>query len=199
MPNLPDYSLPVLNGLMMALLPHGIIWPREAGATLPTIVNAMLPTVARINARAATLLQEAPYGSLTELLPEWEAALGLPDPCAGIGPSITQRRRAVAAKLAARGGQSVPYFITIAAQLGIAVTIQEFSPFRAGMRVGQRVYAENWAHAWHVTTPNTTIELFHAGISRAGDRLATTGSRELACTFARIGPAQAALQMAYAR
>jgi uncharacterized protein YmfQ (DUF2313 family) len=75
-----------------------------------------------------------PCGAV-DLLPEWEATVGLPDVCtqAYWPGSIEQQQQLVCAKLAARGGQSRAYFIALAASYGFTITITEHPPWRLGL------------------------------------------------------------------
>ena len=135
----------------MGLLPFGPVWPRETDAILPQVAAALTPTYETMTLRAAALLTEAPMYTLTELLPEWEATLGLPDPCAGPEPTIELRRQGVAAAIAARGGQSIPYFPAIALLLGSVITVEEFTPFQADVSGADDPDCEPaWAHVWWV-------------------------------------------------
>jgi uncharacterized protein YmfQ (DUF2313 family) len=123
---------------LQALLPRGRAWSRDPSATLTAVLDGWARGYARHDARAANLLEDAFPPDTVELLPEWEATLGLPDPCLGGaigGPAATlqQREAQVVARLLALGGQAVPYLTALAAQLGFPVAIVEFAPFRAGI------------------------------------------------------------------
>lgn len=133
----------------MAHLPEGIVWPRELDAVLRQVTGAAGPTYERMTVRAVGLLADAPVGTLDERLPDWEATLGLPDPCAGPAPTLDARRQSVAAAIAARGGQSVPYFVHLAALLGVAITVEEFMPAQAEVSCADDPCCEpGWAHVW---------------------------------------------------
>ena len=155
------YSAADFGQAMLNLLPHGPVWPREAGAVLPQVVDALSPTWERLTGRAVALLGDSPVGALAERLPEWEATLGLPDPCAGIGPTDAVRNAAVRAQIAARGGQSVPYFTNLAMLLGMDITVQEFSPCQAEVASADDPCNEpDWAFVWWATraAPNASAE-----------------------------------------
>ena len=183
---------------LLALLPSGRVWPREPGAVIPQAAAGMAPSFARLDARAAALLQDAPAGDLVELLPEWEATLGLPDPCAGEQPTIELRQRSVRAQIAARGGQSIPYFVALALALGFAVTVDEFAPARADvLAADDPVYGPDWADTWRITLPALSLEEFAADESYADDPLASWGSKTAECTLGRYAPGHTILQFAY--
>lgn len=66
--------------------------------------------------------------ALTYTLPDWEAELGLPDPC-GAPTSITGRVFAVRARFGALGGASPAYFVCLAESAGYTVTVEEPTQF----------------------------------------------------------------------
>ncbi|EFH09379.1 YmfQ family protein [Pseudoroseomonas cervicalis] len=185
---------------LLALLPRGVIWRRDAGSDQGRVASGLATGVARLHARALAVLADAFPATALELLPDWEETLGLPDQCStgdGAG-SLQQRRAQVVARLTAQGGQSVPYFIGVAAALGYQITIEEFAPARAGsLRAGQPLCGEAWANAWRVRAPQTTVVRFRAGQSQAGDALATWGNASLECTLRQLVPAHTVVLFSY--
>jgi uncharacterized protein YmfQ (DUF2313 family) len=149
-----------------------------------------MPTWARLGARLNDLITQIFPCTTTELLPEWEASLGLPDPCTGPLPTTPQRTAAVCAKFAGRGGQSIPYFEQLAAALGFTISIETYYPFTVGRsRVGDHLFDEKWAFAWQVDAGETQILYFTVGTSTVGDPLATWGNELLECEIERLKPA----------
>jgi uncharacterized protein YmfQ (DUF2313 family) len=173
------------------LLPRGRVWHRGWGTVEAEHLLTLMPTWARLDARAAALLVDAFPCTTNDLLPEWEASLGLPDPCTGPLATIQERVAAVCAKFSARGGQSIAYFIAIAEGLGYAgVTIDEF-PANSPSDPGN-------VYQWRVNIPTSTqVVWFRAGVSAAGDRLATWGSVLLECTLQMLKPAHTTIVFAY--
>jgi uncharacterized protein YmfQ (DUF2313 family) len=186
-----------LLGAAQALLPTGAVWPRHPGTTQETVLRGLAAGAARLRARARALLVDGFPATALELLPEWEASLGLPDPCAGEAPTLQGRRRQVVARLTSRGGQSIPYFLGRAAALGYAVTIEEFTPFRLGRRLGTRLGGEDWAHAWAVRAPLTTVTPFRLGASFLGERFRSWGNAVLECELRAVGPRHSVLLFIY--
>lgn len=173
------------------LLPRGRVWHRGWGTIQAEHLLTLMPTWSRLGARANDLLADAFPCTTNDLLPEWEATLGLPDPCTGPLDTIQERVAAVCTKFSARGGQSVAYFIAIAESLGYEnVTIDEFpatSPTVDGP-----------VHEWRVNIyTNTTTIWFRAGVSVAGDPLARWGSNILECTLEMLKPAHTTILFAY--
>lgn len=185
--------------LLQQLLPQGIAWPRDSDSTLAQFLSAVAVEFSRIDARAASLVDAVMPSAASELLEDWERVAGLPDPClVGQTQTLQLRGDALVAKLAGTGGQSIAYFIAIAADLGFTVTIDEFRPFRAGIAVaGDSLTNGDWAHTWRVNGPEATVRHFAAGLSTAGQSLAEWGNELLECRLGALKPAHTVLLFAY--
>ena len=195
----PFYKAADFLSAMQALLPRGRVWPRSATAVQTQVLSGLAPCYERQTARANYLLVDAFPSTTYELLPEWEATLGLPDPCAGPAPSIPLRRAQVIARLTALGGASIPYLVSFAASLGYTVTITQYTQARAGMlRAGQPCNGYDWNFAWKITAPLNTIVRAKAGAMAAGDPLASWGNKVLECEFRAVMPAHTIPIFAYA-
>ena len=194
----PIYSASDYARAMSNLLPRGYAWPREPDTALMALMRALAPTYERNNAAAAALIVDIFPATTSTLLPEWEATLGLPDACTPPNPSTEQRVRAVVVKFIGGGGQSAAYFISVAAALGIEVTVTNFGVARADYSVaGDPDNSEAWAHTWAINAPLTTVQYALAGLASAGDPLATWGNAELECRLNAIKPAQGILLFFY--
>jgi uncharacterized protein YmfQ (DUF2313 family) len=182
-----------------ALMPRGRVWPSDSDAAQTQVLAGLTQIYARSTARANQLLVDAFPGTTYELLPEWEATLGLPDPCAGTSPTVQQRRNQVIARISNSGGQSIEYFVNFAAQLGYAVTITQYSQARAGiLRAGQPVNGYDWNFTWKITAPLNTIVRAVAGAMATGDPLAAWGNSVLECELRAVMPAHTIPIFAYA-
>ena len=188
---IPDWTPADFAAGMQALLPRGRAWPRDPNAVQSQVIAALSPTAQRLaEAGAEGLAALFPVG-LDAMLPEWEASLGLPDPCAGESPTLQQRQAQVLARLTDSGGASVDYFIAYAATLGFDITITQFAPAIAGrLRAGQPALGAAWA--------STTITYFRAGASTAGEALTEFGNAVLQCEIERLAPAHTTVIFAYA-
>jgi uncharacterized protein YmfQ (DUF2313 family) len=187
-PNWSDAD--ILSGFLQHF-PVGRAWPRDPSTVFVQTISALTPTFQRLVARGSNLLIDAFPATTDELLPEWQATLGLPDPCAGLAPTLQLEQAQVLARFEAGGGQSIAYFIGFAATLGYTITIDQFAPFRAGHgRAGTPDYGVAWAFAWQVNAPAIDIEYFTAGNSTAGQALETViSSTVLECELQRLAPA----------
>ncbi len=149
-------------------------------------------------ASADVLLREMFPDAAVALLADWERVAGLPDPCTGALGTLQQRQSAVVERLRDKGGCSIPFFIAVAAALGYAVTIDEFTPFRCGASAaGDPVCDDEWAFVWQVNAAETAVTYFAAGASAAGEPLAAWGDAVLECVFGRRKPAHTYIIFAY--
>jgi len=124
-----DYAYAFMN-----LLPQGQAWPKEPGSTLERSVNGLSQYWGTVDARAADLLErESDPRTTIELLPDWERAWGLPDPCMKTPQTISERQRALVQRITLLGAQSRAWFIDVATWSGQHITIDEFSPWICGI------------------------------------------------------------------
>jgi len=205
---------------LLAMLPVGEIWPRDATSTLVRTVTALALLPARWAERVATfLLVEAFPPSSNLLLSDWERVLGLPEPCLPVtGLTIAERHQAVLEKLQRRPGrQDRWYFIELAARLGYVITITEFIPAQGGMTPGGAVwhYEADGAlivrgagggspyirFVWrvHVMGPRLTWFACGAGGGRAGQdpHLKIRRATDLECLLQKFKPAHTKLVFSY--
>lgn len=185
MHNAGDYA-----AMLAGLLPRGIIW--RGGPRLNALLGACAEELARLEGAAHRLIREVTPQTAVEALEDWEAELGLPDPCLGAAGTIQQRREAVLRKLQRGGGQNEAYYLDLARALGYpGARVDGVREFRAGVsRAGHRVWAEAWHHVFFVTVPlHGDVREFRAGSSRAGDRLRLWGDEALECVMRREKPA----------
>lgn len=176
---------------LRSLFPTGRAWSREPDALQGQLVAGLAPTLVRLDARAQTLLVDAFPATTVELLPEWEASLGLPDQCEGPDHVVEQRRQQVVNRLVNTGGQSKAYFLDVLARLGFAdCEITEYTPFKADVSVADwPVYDESWTHAWRVNVPGLRIFEFKADISTADEPLLTISDQVIFCVIEALKPA----------
>lgn len=119
---------------LISLLPQGQAWPRDPGSTLIRAVTGLALYWGFVDGRAGDLLEtESDPRTTFELLPDWERAWGLPDPCYAEPLTLHDRRVALLVRMTLLGGQSRQFFIDVAAALGYTITISEYSPFMAGI------------------------------------------------------------------
>ena len=146
----PLYTVANYVAAMQALLPRGRVWPRDPDAVQTAVITGLAGSSAASNLAANNLLVGAFPGTALALLNEWELSLGLPG-IYGVTPSTTLgRQQAIVAALTDTGGQSIPYFIALAAGLGFTITITQFRPYNVNMSVISPLNSDEWAHVWQV-------------------------------------------------
>lgn len=156
----PRYHAIDYAAAAQALMPRGRAWPQEPDTVQSRLRSAIGLTFERSDGHAGMLLAGALPGALTPLLPEWEATLGLPDPCAGASPTIAQRLDQVRGRFVGAGGQSRQHFIDFAAALGFVISITNYAPCRAGISTaGCLVSGDEVSFVWGVTIDEVTGNL----------------------------------------
>lgn len=194
----PLFSTSDYLAALQALMPRGRVWPKDQNSVQTKALTAFSQEFQRTNLSANNLLVDSFPVTTTDLLVEWEESLGLPDPCAGLSPTIQLRRNQVVAKLTATGGQSAAYMIKFAANLGYTITITQYAPFRMGQgRCGMPLGGPDWAFAWRVNAPTASPIFFRTGQSAMGEPLESWGNTVLQCQMQEIAPAHTILNFSY--
>jgi uncharacterized protein YmfQ (DUF2313 family) len=182
------------------LLPRGWAWSREPGSVQMRMITGLAAEFARVQNRDCDLLAESYPGTALETLTDWERICGLPDPCTGVLGTIQQRRAAILAKLAMRGGQNKQYYIDIAYAVGFQITITEYKPFRVGVsHSGDMLNGEDWLYYWRVTSfeESTKIYSFRVGQSVTHEALRYWSNTLLECVILSVAPAHTIVHFAY--
>jgi uncharacterized protein YmfQ (DUF2313 family) len=183
---------------LQRLLPRGRAWTRDTASTLAAVLNGAGDATYAVHANFVDLLETESFpATAVQLLTDFETDYGLPDPCTPLNPTIQQRQAALLFKIAAVGGQSIDYFVGVAAALGFAITITEFEPFSADMACDLPDYDVGWKFVWQVNAPSITTFYFSADESAADDYLETIDGTELVCRFGQIKPAHTLLIYAF--
>lgn len=188
----------------LELLPTGQAWPRHPESTLVRSCFGLSDYWGTVDGRAADLLEiESDPRHTVELLPDWERAWGLPDPCFPDATTIAERQQMLVLYMTWLGGQSRKYFIDLAAYLGYTVTIEEYAPFMAGVsECGDTRPTPTSFFRWYIGPPEMrfawTVHVgavgltwFRAAIGEAGvdPHLQIDGATDLECLFNRWKPA----------
>jgi uncharacterized protein YmfQ (DUF2313 family) len=191
-------------GALRDLLPDGQAWPRNPQSYLQKWCSGNGLIWGDVDASAAQLLTgDSDPRSTIAMLPDWERNFGLPDPCLALPPqTIGARQAALVDKMTILGGQSRKFFISVAASLGYAVTITEYSPFQCGIsRCGDTRNAAG-AYRWQIGPPTIryywTVNVaavplvwFRCGESQCGvdPSLTIGGPTGLQCRLGQWAPA----------
>lgn len=184
---------------IQSLLPPGPAWPRDADAYVTRLLLGLAEEFARVDARASGLLDEADPRTTVQLLLDWERIAGLPDGCvvdSGVDLSTGQRQAALVGRVTMVGDQSSAYFQQLAASVGYAVTVSEFSPFDVNDLVSEPIYSVAWAHVWQVRgTLNQPVDF--TVLSTVADALSAWSNVVLECVLNRFKPAHSVLLFSY--
>ena len=184
---------------LAGLLPTGLAWPRDPQSTLQRVLASLAVELERIDMRAAQLLAETDPATTSELLPDWERVVGLPDPCVTTEQTVAERRQALEGRLTSVGGQSRRFFIELAARLGYSITIDEFASSGAATAAGIPFTGDGWAHTWRVNVPTTVaVTPFRVGAGSVGEPLRVWSNEVIECQFNRYKPAHTVVLFAYA-
>jgi uncharacterized protein YmfQ (DUF2313 family) len=82
-------------------LPQGRAWGSKniPDANLHKIIKSMAASFNRVQQQIELLSNELNIPLTNDLLPDWEASVGLPDDCQGIGQALAERRENVISRL----------------------------------------------------------------------------------------------------
>lgn len=179
-----------------ALLPPGQALPADADSRWQQLLDALAGELARADARAEALREEADARTTYELLDDWERVAGLPDPCVPGEQTLEQRRAALVRVLTGTGGQSRAYFIELAAALGYEIIIEEHHPHTVADDVAHPIKGDAWRWAWTVRAPESTVTYLTV-VGTVDEPLATWGNERLECVIERFKPAHTDVLFAY--
>lgn len=158
------------------------------------LLGSICEEIARVRGRGCDLRTEMVPQLTTDLLPEWETELGLPEPCNLNAPvDFEERKKEVVRKYKSTGGSTATYFKELAALMGLDVTIEESTEsrqFLSGLgRSGDRIWGIIWLFTWFVTVNNYEIGVFRSGQNVSGTPLRWWSAAEIECFFNQLKPA----------
>jgi len=190
MPKAPRPSFDEWMSATLDLLPPGRAWSREPGSNLGKLVGVLATERKARHERAVNLLEiEGFPTTATELLPEWERAAGLPDPCKPLPGTLADRWAALADVFFADHPPTPDNMVLWAAQAGWNVTVREQRDFVAGVSVAGDTVGES-DFVWVVTILDQVVSFFRAGQGASGDPLYTfPDAATLECVLRRAAPA----------
>lgn len=185
---------------LLALLPSGPAWPRSPDSWLGRLLAAWADEFARVENRVEQLLTEYDPRSAYELIGEWEAALGLPDPCTAAATTLSARQANVWRKLAFAAGQKPAFYIALAASIGVEIEIHEFDPdvddFAPSLAA--EVAAGRWRHIWRVHVLNAgDIRFFRMNDPFGGRFVEGDAALDVECIISAAAPAHTRVIFSY--
>jgi uncharacterized protein YmfQ (DUF2313 family) len=163
---------------LLDLLPRGRAW---IGTNLRALLAGMADNFLRLQQRSCDLSETESFpGTAIEMLPDWEQALGLPDPCVTDALTVAQRQAACIARLAGSFNPTAANMIAYAAAIGFTITIDYPA-----------------ANVWRIHAPTESIVYFLADFGVADEPLETWGNTLLECVMNAVNPAHIQLEFAY--
>ncbi|KIQ32231.1 MULTISPECIES: YmfQ family protein [Pseudomonas syringae group] len=177
---------------LQALLPPGPAWDPERVPEVQQLIAGLSHEFARIDGRAFDLLNEMDPATVSELVPDWERVMNLPDPCLGLKPLFEDRRLSVRQRLVAVGGQNAAFYVGIAVSQGYPdASVTEFRTPRMGRsRFGQAHFGTwNAQFMWTLNTGGRQRLGRRFGASYWGERFGVNPGTAIECLIRRAAPA----------
>lgn len=184
---------------LQALLPPGRALTLEPGAVLTRVLEAMAARLLAAELAMVDLLKQMDPRAATDLLPDWERLLGLPDECAPAGQQLADRQLAAYGRLTELGGQSPAYFIDLASRNGEpGCTITEFRPANCGSDCNDALKSPDDAYTWRVNIPRPALSARWANCgSNCNNALQMYTPSAIECFFNERKPAHTQVVFAY--
>ncbi|WP_122411062.1 YmfQ family protein [Pseudomonas viridiflava] len=177
---------------LQTLLPPGPAWDPERVPEVQQLIAGLSHEFARIDGRAFDLLNEMDPATVSELVPDWERVMNLPDPCLGLKPLFEDRRLSVRQRLVAVGGQNAAFYVGIAVSQGYPdASVTEFRAPRMGRsRFGQAHFGTwNAQFMWTLNTGGRQRLGRRFGASYWGERFGVNPGTAIECLIRRAAPA----------
>jgi len=183
--------------LLRQLFPKGKAWEaiEDQTSDLRKLLDSLGNEACRVEERSLQLVEESDPRTTSEMLPDWERLLALPDECEQDPASLTiqERRDRLVQVLTTQGGQYPDFYKRLAENFGFdtnIIDVQDQPPFQAGRaRAGDRLTNGDWIFTFIVELPATESKIFRAGDGRAGDPLRFYSNPTLECLFNKHKPA----------
>jgi len=184
---------------LLSYIPPGWLWPREPGSLLAALLWPMAAGVSILEKMAEDMMPEIDPSTAVLCLPDFERVLG-PDPCGRDVSTLplNKRQEISHARWTGRGGQSLPYYIDLAAKRGVTIEIEEFTLSRAGvLQAGDELVNHPQQYSWVVKLALGEWDVFRAGEHTAGDLLYSFDLSDIECDIRRAKPAHTEVSFYY--
>nr|WP_298797542.1 putative phage tail protein [uncultured Acetobacter sp.] len=119
----------ILSSRLNAHCPDGFAWPKDESSNVAGYLYPGAGLIADAEALLDALKLEINPGTATLLLSDYEQALG-PDPCGRDSLALTTALRQSLAhqRWVSVGDNTIPFFVQMAASLGVSIEIEEPNP-----------------------------------------------------------------------
>lgn len=200
-PTPPTYLAAQFLQAFLNLMPRGRAWAKYVGSNMSTALATLMPTYELSSLAATNLLYDIFPANTLALIPEWQKSLGLPDPCSGDVSTTDQQRAQIVARFIAAGGQSIPFIIAYALNLGFVITITENDlGFLMGINaLGDGAFGSDTdIFIWTVNAPLYGLHFFEMGVNVMNDFLGYFDENTvLECEIRALAPAQTFVNFLY--
>ena len=181
-----------------ALLPPGRAWDPSPGSTLAGLIDGYAEELARFDFDATALLIDMLPSSTTQLIAEWETAVGIPDDCSALGANLQQRRAAVRTKLNRPETVGPDFYQAIGDLFGVTVTIEEQDRARAQGSSMLDTGNGRWRYVWWIEIPASGDDRAFTTLSDVLEPLSfVERNLELECRLRNLVPLHTELFIEY--
>lgn len=189
----------IIHREALSHLPPGWIWPRDPRSVIGALLRPLAERLADVEANAQAMMEEVDPRTAVLCLDDFERVLG-PDLCGRDTSTMTvaARQQLAHQRWTARGGQSIAYFVGLAAKRGVAIEIEECHPSQVGVfRADDELVNSPEQFLWVVKLPLGDWAVFRAGENVAGDRLFDFALSDIECEIRRAKPAHTEVTFLY--
>lgn len=148
-------------------LPAGKLWASKGkyGTNLYALLAGLGTELPFMDSKFNEIADEHQITQTTNLIEQWESAVGIPNDYIDIAPTLAQRRDNVLLMVAASGTQTVADFEWLAAQLGVTCTItQGVDKFTIVVTflgiTAPNVWPWNWPLVWGIDPAENLRSMF---------------------------------------
>ena len=184
---------------LQALMPVGYAFTREPTSKLTALLQAIASQLAGAQIFVDALHAQLDPRAATNMLPDWEDLLGLPDACTPMKQTFVQRQQLAFGRLTESGGQSRAYFVDLAARFGEpSCTITEFPLSTCNSDCNSALSSLEDTFFWQVNIPRGIQNLQFATCNDdCNSALQTAEPNAIECIFNQRKPAATQVNFSY--
>ena len=175
------------------LLPRGPIWNRTAGSLLDALIFSFGKELARADAKANSIINEADPRTSFDLLSEWFIDWGIPSAClsALADPTLEEKWQELITKITCSRSLTAQYFKDVAETLGYECDIVTYSAFTVFDTAEKALFGTEWntAYAMGIKVKTSSANKFFNTTWTADQPLAVWGDRLFECLMRSLIPA----------
>lgn len=177
----------------------GDIFPWAPEDLVGAVAEMLAGLLADLEQTAERMMDEVDPRTAVLCLPDFERVLG-PDPCGRDVSTMTlpARQQLAHQRWTARGGQSIAYFVALAAKRGVSITIEEAHVSEVGaVETDFELIEPPEQFIWHVQIPLGAWTDFIVDESGVDELLYDFALSDIECDIARAAPAHTRVVFTY--